>query len=129
MKIFLRHRRYCRPEASDPLGHKVSCGLFQLLLILTLVLEVSEVEAIDSVRLQLQKARCNYMTLKINGFAANVAGALEYQACVFGDYQLIIDELAIDALAAVKESGKEACSHAVDDWQPPGGLLGLDEGS
>lgn len=111
LEIIRRHRRYRGPEAGHSLGDIILRSLLELLRILLFVLEVGEMEAVHAVRVQLQEAWSDNAILKVYNLPTNVTSPLQDLARVLRNDHVIIDEFAVDALAAVGEGGEKACTH------------------
>lgn len=107
--ILTRNSRYRSPKRSNPLGHIKPRRLLQPPPILLLVLIMCEMKAIDTVRMQLEKARGDDGIFQIDNFTAYETGGFEDETRVFGDDEAFaVDEVPVSADAAVCEGGEVA---------------------
>ena len=96
------------PKSRHALSSVVPGNVIDLVAIALLVIKVGEMKAVGPICVQFQESRGNDVIVQVDSLAADVAFPLQYQARFVGDDEVVLDELAIEDIAAIGEQGEPA---------------------
>lgn len=82
--------------------------MVNLVFIACFIFKMREVEAIGTIGVQLKKAWGDYSIFQVDCLAANVAFSFEDEPRLVRNDKVVIDELAIENIAAISEEGEPA---------------------